>query len=161
MVRPEYFGATTGVGEYNLRLMTWLRAVSGHQQPWYWACAINWMSLYLPWDKIYNQLHHCSVGKYGLNFFSWGNHENLKTIHLINTLRLEQNGQHFADNVFKCIFFSKENSMHFYWSLIGICFWGDPRNKCQSNFNRLFVFDWKLCIFICILGMQWCPQPWS
>ena len=32
---------------------------------------------------------------------------NLSQLHCVNTLRLKQNGRHFIDNIFKCIFFSE------------------------------------------------------
>ena len=105
--------------------MSWLHESPSHQPPWYWLDSIN--ESLSSTRKDFQHLQHLCFEKCKYVFifikinaiqeriiymFSW---VILSTLCLqmqwclanINTLRLRQNGCHFADNIFKCIFLNE------------------------------------------------------
>ena len=54
-------------------------------------------------------------------------------------MRPEQNGQHFADGIFKCI--SKIKSTYFDYNMVEVCSWGDNGHKIiMSAFVQVMVY---------------------
>ena len=83
--------------------MPWLLVSPGHLQAWYWICRINRSLSSMGRISI-----TCAIsglgndGKCNYNFI-----ENQFSTPRVNTLRPRQNGCHFADAIFKCIFLNE------------------------------------------------------
>ena len=81
---------------------------------------------------------------------------------LVNTLRLRQNGRHFADDIFKCIFLN-ENM----WISIGISLNFQPKGPINNIPALVQIMPWhwpgdkpffevkSLLTHICVTRLQW------
>ena len=103
----------------------------------------------------------CKHGKRStLNLFPW----KLLQILIVNTLRLRQNGRHFADAIFKCIFlnenvwipikislkFVSKGPINNIPALVQIIAWHRPGDKPLSE--PMVV---NLTTYICVTRPQW------
>ena len=77
-------------------------------------------------------------------------HNDMETLYesvALNTLRPGQNGSHFPDNIFKCIFFNEN-----IWILIEISLMFVPRGPINNISSLVQIMAWHL--------NQWCLVYW-
>ena len=91
MLRPEYSGQTRLTTLW--LLIPWLLASPGHQQPWYWLCAV-WKAL-SSFGVNFRNMQRFDVEEWcGIQRCFYVFLENFSLTRL-NTLRIEQAGWHF------------------------------------------------------------------
>ena len=137
----------------------------------FWYCS-DWIILLFIWGKLYQVwiahqwiFHHCSNLLDLMAFHSW-------PTDCFYTLRPKQNGCHFADDIFKCIFFSEivwipikiplkfvpKCPISNIQALVQIMAWSSPVDKPLSEAMMI-----KLMTHICVTRPQWIKillMPW-
>ena len=120
----------------NPMLPIWLLISSGHQQLWHWPCKIN--RHLLSTENDFNYLNDINVEKWEKTWISFYVTQLMFRRTPVNTLRPRQNGPHFADNIFKRIFFNEN-----VWILIQISLKFVPKgpiNKIPALFQ---IMTWR------------------
>ena len=134
-------------------LMPRLLMSPGYQQPWYWPMS----KIYIFWFCSSMNLNFCSSAVYKIP------HQNHNNIY-VNSLRLRQNGRHFADDIFKWIFlnenvwipikislkFVPHGPINNIPALVQIMAWRRPDDKPLSG--PMMV---RLPTHICVTRPQW------